>query len=346
MIAQSERGYLFAWAREVGKDHPFWDFHVHPFDVLIGDVKYRLDDSVDGLFSKGFGKYHAPTPKFVAGYSDIDDTLHEPSHSERAMLLASRFTYLHTGPKVFADQLDLAGISHAVLLPVVRGADSAVAMLNAMGMMFSADERFLLGCPFPIDTSCDQLFKYFRWARDTWGVRVIKIHPNLIGLNPVEQDGRDILDATLDASASLKLPIVLHGGRSPGLEPVEKREHSILSHLTEVNWGRSSMPIVIAHAGCYGLNEDEIPSTLKLLDKLLEKYSNVMVDTSYLESSVLQKVFLSVDRNRLIFGSDALYTPVWKAWGGFLKALRLVSTHPDDDLIHIASLNPAGCLAF
>lgn len=345
MITQSERSYLLAWAREVGKDHPFWDFHIHPFDALTGDVNYHLDDSVNGLFAKGSGRYHAPTPEFVAGSSDIDDSLQRSSYSERAVLLASRFTYLHTGPKVFTDQLDVAGISRAVLLPVVREAGFAVTMLNTMGMMFSADNRFILGCPFPVGISCDKLLTYFCWARDTWNVRVIKLHPNLIDLNPSEQCGRDILDATLDASVVLKLPIIVHGGKTPGLEHVEKREHSILSHLAEVNWGISSTPIIIAHAGCYGLDEDEIPSALKLLNNLLEKYSNIMVDTSYLELPVLQKVLASVDCNRLIFGSDALYVPVWKAWVRFLKALRLVSSHPDEDLIRIASLNPMSCLA-
>jgi predicted TIM-barrel fold metal-dependent hydrolase len=81
------------------------------------------------------------------------------------------------------------------------------------------------------------------------------------------------------------------------------------------------------------------------LDNLLEKHPNLMADISNLEPPILRLVLERVSPDRLIFGSDALYVPIWKAWVRFLQTLQLLSKHPDDDLIRIASLNPAYCLS-
>jgi hypothetical protein len=340
-----DRSFLLAWAREIGKEHPFLDFHVHPFDVLTGNIAYQTSNPSEGLYAKGSACYHVPAFDNKEEYSGGFNILQQASSSERALLLTSRLAYTHTGPKVFADHLDLVGISGALLLPVVREPGAAGNMLEAMGRMFSTDSRFLLGCPFPVETPCNELLNFFRWARDIWGVRVIKIHSNLINVDPFGRTGQDIMEATLVAAGSLNLSIVLHGGRTPGLEPIEKREYGTLSHLERVNWGLSSAPVIFAHAGCYGLADEELPSALKVLDGLLEKYPNIMADTSNLGLSTLQKLLTSVDCSRLVFGSDALYIPVWKAWLRFLQTLQLVSASPDDDLIRIASLNPAGCLS-
>jgi len=114
--------------------------------------------------------------------------------------------------------------------------------------------------------------------------------------------------------------------------------------LANINWDISSGPVVIAHAGCYGLTEAEMTSAIPILNRLMDKIPNLLADTSALSLSALQLLLAKVDRNRLIFGSDALYFKVWKAWVLFLQALRLVSPNPDEDLIRIASINPAQCL--
>jgi predicted TIM-barrel fold metal-dependent hydrolase len=149
----------------------------------------------------------------------------------------------------------------------------------------------------------------------------------------------------LTVAGELGLPIIVHGGRSPGLEPAEMRECGTISRLAMVNWSISTAPVVLAHAGCYGLSHTESIDALFILDNLLEKHSNLMADISKLEPPILRLVLEKISPDRLIFGSDALYIPIWKAWVKFLKTLQLVSTRPDDDLIRIASLNPAGCLS-
>lgn len=337
--------FLLEWAREAGREHPFFDFHIHPFDVLTGDTTYQVNSQPPGLFSKPGCSYHPPAFAPTTGEAATPPRMQNVAAAERALLLASRLAYTHTGSRVVSDHLELAGLSGALLLPVVRCPGAAETTLAMMQEMFSNDVRYFYGCPFPIGVPPEGLHEYFRVAKDNWPIRAIKVHSNLINLDPASPIGLASMEATLEAAGCLGLPVIVHGGRTPGLTPAEKMEYGTLEHLSQVNWGLSDAPVVIAHAGCYGLPDDELPVALSILNDLLEKFPNVMADVSNLGLVALQTVLRSVDRSRLIFGSDALYVPVWKAWLRFLEALYLVSPNPKKDLVKIASTNPLQCLS-
>ncbi len=329
---------LLEWARDLGKTNPFLDLHVHPYEVLTGDVGFNPDPQIEGLFNKGLFQYHPPV------LDDINPTQPIPDN-QRGLLLAARLTYNHTGPKVLTDQIDLAGLSGALLLPVARTAGKAEEMLEVTQKMFEKEARLFSGCALPINIQPDKLADFFRFARQRNRIRAIKFHHNLTGIDPLTKKGEELTNAALAAAGELNLPMVVHGGRSPGLEPIECREYGIISRLATVDWSISTAPVILAHAGCHGLTYAESIDALSILNNLFEKHSNLMADTSNLEPSILQLVLEKINPARLVFGSDALYVPIWKAWLRFLQSLQLVSTHPDDDLISIASLNPARCLS-
>jgi predicted TIM-barrel fold metal-dependent hydrolase len=182
-------------------------------------------------------------------------------------------------------------------------------------------------------------------ARKAYGVLAVKIHPNLAGLDPLASRGRESIEAALAAAGNLGLPVIVHAGRTPGIEPMESGDYAALSRLAEINWGVSSAPVIIAHAGCYGLEEGAAKAQAPILERLFRRHSNLLADTSALPLQALCHILSMLDRNRLVFGSDALYQPIWKAWLVFLGALRQISSSPDDDLVRIASVNPARCLA-
>ena len=334
---------LLEWARELGRTYAFLDLHVHPYEVLSGDTRFKPDSQTEGLFTKGLFKYRPP--ELDSEIVILPNPPQSAPDDQRALLLAAQFTYNHTGSKVFADQMDLAGLSGALLLPVARTAGKAEEMLEVSQKMFQMDDRMFLGCALPIGIQPDKLGTFFRSAHNTNRIRAIKLHPNLAGIDPLTKEGRDLVNASLTVAGELNLPIVVHGGRSPGLEPAESREYGTISRLAMINWSISNAPVILAHAGCYGLTHTEAIEALIILDNLLEKHSNLMADISNLEPSILRLALEKISSNRLIFGSDALYVPIWKAWVRFLQTLQLVSTHPDDDLIRIASLNPARCLS-
>jgi predicted TIM-barrel fold metal-dependent hydrolase len=218
-------------------------------------------------------------------------------------------------------------------------------MLEVAHQMFQMDDRFFSGCAFPIGIQHEELDNFFRSAHNKYGIRAIKLHPSLTGIDPQTQEGQDVICASLSVAGKLNLPLIVHGGRTPGIEPVELREYGRISRLALINWSISTAPVILAHAGCYGLTHTESIEALFTLDNLLEKHSNLMVDISNLEPPILRLVLEKISSERIVFGSDALYVPIWKAWVRFLQTLQLVSVCPDDDLIRIASLNPAQCLS-
>jgi len=335
---------LLNWGNEIGKEYPFFDFHVHPFDVLTGDTTYQMDNKVDDLFIKGSVVYRTPSITQKSALFKEEIVQRPVWNSLQAFILASRFAYTCTGRKVFADQLDLVGFAGAILLPVARKSGDAERMLAAGAKMFGKDKRLFLGCPIPIGLPPDDLFSFYHSAREKWGIHVIKVHPNLAGIDFLTKPGRELIEATLLAAGTLGLPVVIHGGMTPGLEPYEMREYGTMLRLKEIDWGLSSAPVVLAHCGCYGLTESEVPDALSILNRLFDKYSNLMADTSNLTIPVLQLILQKVDRQRLLFGSDALYVPIWRAWLQFLRTICQVSPKPEDDLIRIASLNAQYCL--
>ncbi|MGE5223186.1 MAG: amidohydrolase family protein [Omnitrophica WOR_2 bacterium] len=336
----SDPRVLVDWARDLGASYPFIDFHAHPYDVYSADTAYQENSQVEGLFSKGAFAYHPPEIESDAGHP------RQPlSKSAGAIRLASRLTYTHTGPKVFSDQLEQAGISGALLLPVARRPGTAWNLLDATSEMFSMDSRLFLGCPFPVGLKPEELYDFYFSALQAKGIRVIKIHPNLAGIDPLTTSGIELIEATLVAANSLGLPVIVHTGFTPGLDPAGGGDYAALANLASLNWSLTSAPVILAHAGCYGLNETESDGVISLLETLLEKNLHLLADTSALQPAVLQLLLSSMDSSRLIFGSDTLYFPIWKAWIAFLRALRFSSARPDDDLVKIASLNPARCLS-
>jgi len=336
-----EPGFLLDWVRDLGSSETLYDFHVHPFDVLTGDSNYLPSQASLGLYSKSSSTYHPPS--LGTGLESSGNRLSAGANSLSAFLLASRITYTHTGAKVITDHLDLAGLAKALLLPVARTPGIAENMLDASDQMFQ-DDRLLHGCAFPVGKSPDDILEFLRSAQEKRKIFAVKLHLNLVGLNPLDDKSRELIEATLVAAGSLNLIVVVHGGRTPSIEPVDSRENGILPRLVRINWSLSSSPVILAHAGCYGLTEEEAISNLPILNDLFDKYHNLMADTSNLESNALKHVLEKVDRNRLIFGSDALYIPIWKAWLRFVNVLRQVSSKPEDDLVRIASLNPRRCL--
>jgi len=296
---------------------------------------------VEGLYYKGSSVYHPPR---VQANVECPKASPASSITLRSLLLASQLAYTHTGPKVLIDQLEIAGLAGALLLPVARSSGAAEKLSQATAQMFPNDGRLLPGCAFPIGIPPDKLDYFFRSARDMRGIRAIKFHPNLTGVDPQTEFGRDLIEAMLAAAGSLDLLVVVHGGRTPALEPVACREYGKLAHLINVDWSISSAPVIFAHGGLYCLTEEEAIADLDVLEKLFERYPNLMADTSNLDPSILRLLLEKVDLNRLIFGSDALYIPIWKSWVRFLQTLRIVTPHPEDDLIRIASLNPMHCL--
>jgi hypothetical protein len=344
MRIPSDPAFLIDWAFDLSRHYQFWDFHAHPFCVFSGDTDYQADKNIDGLYSKSNRQYHTPVLEVKANSSGQSDDYKVASLPGSALLLSSRLIYSFTGPRVFLDYIEIVGISRVMLLPVAHSAGIAEDLLESMTNMFSEDVHFHYGCPLPVDVSPKKLQNFLLSAQDKWGIKLIKIHPNLLGIDPISKDGRNLLETTLEIAGRLKLPIIIHGGRTPGILPVENREFGTLSRLSKIDWSISSSPVIIAHAGCYGMEGNEIGETIRILEGMLNLHSNLMVDISSMDFPVLQKLMKSISYQRIIFGSDSLYCSIWTSWINLLRTITTTFKTPDTVLIQIASSNPNHCL--
>jgi predicted TIM-barrel fold metal-dependent hydrolase len=126
------------------------------------------------------------------------------------------------------------------------------------------------------------------------------------------------------------------------LEKDGSAEHAMIEHFEGVDWGITRQPVIIAHAGAYDCPlQDFEPNILPSLRRLLSRYPHVMADISGLGFDYIHAVFKHVDGDRLLFGSDALYAPVWKQVVVVMHAFSILGQDAQRGLARIAGTNAA-----
>ena len=113
------------------------------------------------------------------------------------------------------------------------------------------------------------------------------------------------------------------------------------NNLEKVDWSISTETVVIAHAGTYGHEPEEVENNiLPRINKMLNRYDNLMVDISGIGSNILIQILKNVDYNRILFGSDALYNVQWLSIVVLLYTLEKVYKKVEEHFLQIVSLNP------
>lgn len=339
-VKSAER-YL-AIIQEIGASVCLTDSHVHPFDVLFDLGKYQVDSSCNGLYADGRGLYTPPQIGPVSLGSPDPPPADAPIDMvKRMMMLSMRHLYAHTGPHCWNAHADMAGIGRFAMLPVSQPGNTSEARMAEMVQMFGDDPRFLLGYCLPNVLLPDQVEADVCRAVENYGIRVLKVHPTLSGHILTETEGRDRLNALLHASRSARLPVVLHGGPSLNMGDLMASVQGELENLAQLELGATDQPVVIAHAGAFGLDAEE--TRLRILPKLqglLSRHDHLLVDTSALPAETLGQVLEEVDASRIVFGSDALYEPPWKAAVKLYWILEQKFSRPEQLFAQIAGENP------
>ena len=328
--------------REIGSEHLLTDVHVHPFEVLVRGLTYRPHPEVPGVYSAGPGRYRTPEPLAAAAETPRPkgiDSLPEPWRS-RALTLSLRRLYLHTGPRVFGDQMELSGIGRSVLLPVAAAGGGDEEQVRLLAEIFGRDRRFVLGCCVPAGTADERIEATVRAAVVGRRARIIKIHPDLSAIDVGSRPGRERIERILDAARGNRCPVIVHGGRSSA--PADGGcDCATMAKLTQVDWSIARQPVVIAHAGAFGCALAEVrEQVFPALKPLLAKHPNLMLDLSGLDPEPMRFLLGKLDPDRLLFGSDSLYFSQWKSLAVFFRTLRDSPHHPIEAFIKIAAHNP------
>jgi predicted TIM-barrel fold metal-dependent hydrolase len=318
------------------------DCHVHPFEVIYDQGIYEPNPQFEGVYSNGKTNYVPLCP----GPFELDPLTRIPPKSspdlaKRMMLLALRCMYAHTGPRYCMDQANIAGIQRLILLPVAHPGKTAEVQLAKMARYFGKDPRFPLGYSLPNTLMPHEVEKDVRRNMESYGIKVLKLHPNLSGHDLTSHKGIDRVNALMDVSKKMCMPVIIHGGPSQVLNYSNSARFGELNNLENIDFGRTDQTVVIAHGGFYGLNYAEVKATtMPLLIKIMEKYNHLFIDTSSLTTKVLDLIIKNVDFKKILFGSDSYYEPSWKSAIKFFWVLEKNFNNPEELFSIIAGKNP------
>jgi len=319
------------------------DSHVHPYEVLYDDCTYQPNPEMDGVYSTGSASYVAPTSDSISLEAPAAPASDTPSDLvERMMLLTMRRLFAHTGPQCWLDHARLSGMFRFVLLPVAQPGRTADARMAEMAEMFGSDPQFLLGYSLPNTLAPELVEEDIQRAIKNYDIRVLKVHPTLSGHDLTAAEGRGRVDALLKTAQNACLPVILHGGVSPSMRyPPEACQQGELDNLAKLDLGATDRPVVIAHAGAFGIGGEEFERrVLPQLHNLLSTFNHLLVDTSALSVDVLSVLLDQVEPERIVFGSDAFYEPSWKAAVKLYWVLERKFSRPAELFAQIAGENP------
>jgi hypothetical protein len=342
-----ERSEVIKYLERIGdikKSHALFDMHVHPFDVMGEGGTYTQNLQDAGLYSRNSSPYALPTagPLKIGQLPAMPSPRPNPELRDKMAILTARRLYAHTGSKPFADQMRLSGIDKILLLPVLGNDEPDDLQMKMLRGMFGDDKRFALGYCIPNRVANTEIGNLVREAVYNYKIQAIKIHPNITKINLHASSGKERVEYILEAAGKAGLKVVIHGGISTGIKDPMAASSGILHNLQHIDWGSSSETVIIAHAGTYGHDLAQIKEeVLPLMNKLLARHSNLFVDISGLEFEAISAIVTSIDLDRIMFGSDALYNSQWGAVVKLMHVLQKNTPDFENGFIKIASLNPS-----
>ena len=326
----------------IGREHQLTDMHMHPFEVVFGAGRYGENRHTNGVWSTADLCYLPPSVSAM-DLAPQSSSAHDvpAAMQERLAMLGLRRLYVHTGPRCFGDQLLLGGISRGLLLPVTRPGTNADKDMALLASIFGDDSRFLLGYSVPVETADPDIEATVQRAIRLWGVRAIKVHPCLSGINLCAASGRSRLEAILAAAGKAELPVIIHGGAYPNIVEPCAPCFGLLENMDRIDFNLTPHTVVIAHAGAFGLDRQQVESKLlPRLENLLRRYNHLSVDVSALSAEVIELMLSRIEPERIIFGSDALYELPWKSLIKLFVALQKAAVGQAEELlVRIAATN-------
>ncbi|MFA6146767.1 MAG: hypothetical protein WC899_00975 [bacterium] len=343
MISLDEVKAYLDFVKEVKKDYNVIDMHVHPYEMMLGGIKYIQNSQYEGLYSTNGSKYECPVLSYINEDREMERKYQTFSSKiiEKTAILSLRRTYHHTGPKVFYDHMCLSGIDKILLLPVFGPDESDATVMEEMKYMFGNDERFLIGYCVPNAINNNDIVNNIKYNIDKYNIIAIKIHPNRTAIDISTENGKDRIEHLLEASRDTNLCVIIHSGVSKNSFNGESNLYSKITDFLDINWNITKEPVVIAHAGVYGHNINDInESIMPNVKKLLNKYDNLLIDIAGLNIESISVIIKNIDVDRILFGSDALYYYQWKAIVSLVHSLKNSNRNYEEDFIRIVSKNP------
>ncbi|HBG05115.1 MAG: hypothetical protein A2075_24185 [Geobacteraceae bacterium GWC2_58_44] len=323
----------------------FYDIHVHPYEIMFDRFSYDSESTVPGVQSLAGKSYTTPSLSQFK-FPEIGD-VGDDSRSQRLQeisLMLLRKVYGSVGEQVLIDQMNLSAMDKVLLLPVAPDSGDAAHFESRMRwvkQLYGNQERFWIAGSIPAVLSGEEIRPYAGSLQKRYGIKAIKCHPVVSGIDLGTSSRKQWLELMLVACRELKLPLLLHGGRNNPYWGGIRGNFGSLGHLREINFSLSEEPVILAHAGFHRCSIEEIRQEgLPILERMLNTHSNLYVDISGIGFEPLKLVLQSVDGARILFGSDALYAPQWEAVTMTMHALKELGMKLEERFVQYASINP------
>jgi predicted TIM-barrel fold metal-dependent hydrolase len=344
-----ETAEYLAVLQSLRQSYPLYDMHVHPYEVLFDRFTYEDESTLPGVLSLAGKSYTAPSvSKFnFPEMGDFNDDPRSQRLQEISVMLL-RKVYGNVGEQVFIDQMTLSGIDKVLLLPIAAESSTPNQFHSRMRWVkrfYTDEERFWIAGSIPGAMTGDEVRPYVRALRRDYGVRAIKCHPVVSGIDLSTGMRKEWLEELLAACHESRIPLIIHGGRNNPYWGGSRGNFAALENLKDINMSLSGNPVILAHAGFHRCKTSDIEQEgLEILDRMLQQHPNLYVDISGLTFEPLKMVLRSVAGNRILFGSDALYSSQWEAVTMTLHALRDLGMAVEENFIQYASINPGNTI--
>jgi len=326
--------------REIKTYWKLYDIHMHPVEVVFGRMSYKESMDNKGLFSLSKRKYVAPSLDILEKHKSSNEMTACIKRRPKILPMLLQNTYAHTGPKVFRKYFEINCIDKGLMLPVAPVEGPIKQQMDLCHRIFKDDERFCMAGSVPNTVLNQDVESFLKNELKRYKIIAVKVHPNITGINLGTTEGKERLECIIEAGSHLKIPVIIHAGRSPFLN--NRAEFGSFANFQDINFN-AEVPVVLAHGGGYESSGAEVHrDIMPLLTKLLTNFSNLLIDISALNHEVI-KLFLSkIETERILFGSDSLYQNQSIMLMNLLYALELSGLKFDDSLINIVSKNAAG----
>jgi len=319
-------------SRGYTKDLVVYDSHVHPHEVFFGAVGTPLTGE-NGEAVLQTGALVEPNEEHCGAGDGC-------RFKRAAQVLSLKRCYRNPSPEHFLNHMDVAGVNASLLLPVAPASGEMKTSMERMSRLYGGKERFILGCSVPNTIEAEMIDGFLSRMRSKHGARAVKLHPNITEIDPSRSRGRERVEAILEGCRRNDLPLVVHGGRSNLLKNADARGYGSISNLASIPWSLSNSPVVIAHAGAYDCTLSEVEERiLPLLGKLLSHHSNLLLDFSGLDCEVQTTILRRLGPERIVFGSDALYSAPWRETVKLIFSLEKSGRDPEEGYRMIGSEN-------
>ncbi len=324
--------------REFRKDRNLYDCHVHPFEVLFCED----DRTVPGRGGWPDASCGFAMPE-IGAITEAQDGLRNSAErfKRSAQVLSLRSRYRNPCPECFLSHMAAASVDVSLLLPIASGSEEAEPAMSRVAALFGRDKRFVLGCSIPNTIENSEIDPFLSRMESLYGVKAVKLHHNITGIDLAADWGKERTDAILDGCRKSGLPLVVHGGRSNAVKEAAARGYARMANLKEIDWSASGRAVVISHGGAYECGSLEVKEeVLPALGRLLLRHDNLLVDLSGLDCETQIRFLRKIGPERVVFGSDALYGPPWREAAKLVFSLEKAGCNVERGFLMIGSETP------